>query len=1093
MNVQLRSLRVTADMDSANYVQGANAKVAADDQMVAGARRVSVALADTEQKVSRAGSPVERLSRQYVDGYGAQQKFEQGLRQLNTAMDKGQITGERAQAVYAGMVQRLGLVASGAEITTRGYDRLGAVITEVNQRLAAQQTQVIATTGAMARLNAVNDNEASFRRRNLSYQLFDVGQMAALGQNPAMTALQQGPQIAQLYAGAGGMKAALSDASALAGTLVTRLGPVALAAGAGYAAIAQMRSEIEKSTGNAVTFGETFKTVIGIIADDVSGVFQPALDAIGPAALYAFDKLSSAAVDIAELIINSFTAAYEDVKFLWNQFPNVIGAAVTGGANAMITGVMAMVEAVSDTLDSWIDKINEKLGALGVNIPTLGYDAGDLTIPNSYLEDLLKATDERNATIERIMSRQPLRDYVKSVTERASEQLSGPRLPDGKAGGSIPIPQFRGIDDIPGEQEYMQDFQKSSEARLRQIEAERDAIGMIGAALEAYRFEQEAINAALSKNIQLGPEQLAIIRQQAEAYGKVAEALSRARLADNLQFERDQLFRSDMDGLIASTQRGAGLPVDLNDSTAQYIRMNELLKEQKAAWEDIRSTGKGAIADIVSSAVGGFKNIEDVIANIAGNMAQMLAELAITNPLTNSIYGGNAPTLDSLGGLGGIFSALMGGEMPKPAGLGATQAVASMNVQAAMVSINGTAVGGDGGALGAITKLLNPANSNAANLNANYSPGAVARSAITAGGAYGNDLVSNIKALAGNIGANPRDVAALMSFESNLKPDIWGGSGGRHYGLIQAGPSERSTYGITPGGSLADQFKGIEAYFKDRGYKPGMSGLDLYSTVNAGRPGLHNRSDTANGGTWGTVADKWNSQMGPHFDKADALLGSSNEAAAGLDKLTTSSATAVNGLQAAGKGMESLGGGFENMAQALMNVGGGEGGGGWFSNLMKMFGGAGGALSFMNGISPLATTDIASGSWGLFDTGGYTGSGGRKDPAGIVHRGEVVFSQDDIARNGGVAAVEAMRRGNARFLGSSQGNSGPAGKQVQFNQNIHNYAGVDIREERSEDEDGGIRSDVYIERRVAAAINRPGSAADKALAARGAKRKAVRR
>lgn len=45
-----------------------------------------------------------------------------------------------------------------------------------------------------------------------------------------------------------------------------------------------------------------------------------------------------------------------------------------------------------------------------------------------------------------------------------------------------------------------------------------------------------------------------------------------------------------------------------------------------------------------------------------------------------------------------------------------------------------------------------------------------------------------------------------------------------------------------------------------------------------------------------------------------------------------------------------------------------------------------------------------------FYSGGYTGPGGKYDPAGIVHRGEVVFSQDDVARNGGVNAVELLRK-----------------------------------------------------------------------------------
>lgn len=45
-----------------------------------------------------------------------------------------------------------------------------------------------------------------------------------------------------------------------------------------------------------------------------------------------------------------------------------------------------------------------------------------------------------------------------------------------------------------------------------------------------------------------------------------------------------------------------------------------------------------------------------------------------------------------------------------------------------------------------------------------------------------------------------------------------------------------------------------------------------------------------------------------------------------------------------------------------------------------------------------------------FANGGYTGSGGKYDPAGIVHKGEVVFSQEDIARHGGVEAVETFRK-----------------------------------------------------------------------------------
>lgn len=44
-----------------------------------------------------------------------------------------------------------------------------------------------------------------------------------------------------------------------------------------------------------------------------------------------------------------------------------------------------------------------------------------------------------------------------------------------------------------------------------------------------------------------------------------------------------------------------------------------------------------------------------------------------------------------------------------------------------------------------------------------------------------------------------------------------------------------------------------------------------------------------------------------------------------------------------------------------------------------------------------------------FARGGYTGDGGKYEPAGIVHKGEVVWSQADVARAGGADRVNRMR------------------------------------------------------------------------------------
>lgn len=88
------------------------------------------------------------------------------------------------------------------------------------------------------------------------------------------------------------------------------------------------------------------------------------------------------------------------------------------------------------------------------------------------------------------------------------------------------------------------------------------------------------------------------------------------------------------------------------------------------------------------------------------------------------------------------------------------------------------------------------------------------------------------------------------------------------------------------------------------------------------------------------------------------------------------------------------------------------GGGGFLSGLLGLFGGG----SQWSGIQSGAI------SGGLFSEGGFTGPGGKYQPAGIVHKGEVVWSQADVARAGGVGAVEALRKGYA--------NGGPVGISV---------------------------------------------------------------
>lgn len=140
---------------------------------------------------------------------------------------------------------------------------------------------------------------------------------------------------------------------------------------------------------------------------------------------------------------------------------------------------------------------------------------------------------------------------------------------------------------------------------------------------------------------------------------------------------------------------------------------------------------------------------------------------------------------------------------------------------------------------------------------------------------YAPELAPLIRKTAGNLGINPSDLATAMSYETGgtMDHNLYGGAGGKYLGLIQFGPEEQAKYGVKSGMPLDQHFGAVENFLRDRGVKPGMGMLDLYSTINAGSPGRYNASDAGNGGMPGTVADKVGEQMVGHRARANALLG----------------------------------------------------------------------------------------------------------------------------------------------------------------------------------------------------------------------------
>ncbi|MBB4391825.1 phage tail length tape measure family protein [Bradyrhizobium sp. ERR14] len=126
--------------------------------------------------------------------------------------------------------------------------------------------------------------------------------------------------------------------------------------------------------------------------------------------------------------------------------------------------------------------------------------------------------------------------------------------------------------------------------------------------------------------------------------------------------------------------------------------------------------------------------------------------------------------------------------------------------------------------------------------------------------------------------------------------------------------------------------------------------------------------------------------------------------------------------------------------------------------LGSLFGGGSGSVGVMS-----AAGDLGAGTGGLsfpmFAGGGYTGNGGKFQPAGIVHKGEYVMDAVTVRRVG-VANLDSLRGyadgGLVGHMNRAAGNSGPAvvmqdNRQISIGEGASQETVTQLREELARD------------------------------------------
>lgn len=210
------------------------------------------------------------------------------------------------------------------------------------------------------------------------------------------------------------------------------------------------------------------------------------------------------------------------------------------------------------------------------------------------------------------------------------------RIENAEAGARVPTPTSRPNDierldweaeaakRSAGDANAYRDLVKAANDRIEQMELEEKLIGKTGVAAQAYRFELDLLQRAQNKGRSITDEQIKQLKEKAARYSEVAQRVAAAGMAEELAFERAQMFRSSTEQRVYADLRGAG--IDPASARGQFlagqIRLNEQLKESREIAGDFASTfangllnGKSAMEAFGDASLSVLDRIVDKLLN----------------------------------------------------------------------------------------------------------------------------------------------------------------------------------------------------------------------------------------------------------------------------------------------------------------------------------------------------------------------------------------------------------------------------------------------------------------------------------------------
>ncbi|KQP52999.1 phage tail length tape measure family protein [Methylobacterium sp. Leaf106] len=292
----VRSIKVSYISEGAEkFKTDAQSAAAAQDNLGQATERTAVTTETASRRMLSVSTATDRVRASVDQAFRAQQMLERQTSTLNRGLQQGALDTATYDRTLGLLQARFGASASAADRTAAAWKNLGAAgdavsraMTPVGRLSGLSSDGSVPVRPGMTAPTAANQNGRlrADQAQNLLYQGGDIVAQLGSGSGLGMIAMQQGPQIAQVFAGPGGasVKGALSQAGEAASGFLGRIGLVGGAIGGvtaivlgGVAAWLSYSSSQKELERNLAGLGRA------------SGATSAAIGALAPAAADAGD------------------------------------------------------------------------------------------------------------------------------------------------------------------------------------------------------------------------------------------------------------------------------------------------------------------------------------------------------------------------------------------------------------------------------------------------------------------------------------------------------------------------------------------------------------------------------------------------------------------------------------------------------------------------------------------------------------------------------------------------------------------------------------------------------------------------------------